>query len=71
MYRLSLILNLMKQCVHSAVGDEIRPGQYMKYQAYYHVLARELKQTRELAAKLSEQNSVEEGDSEENKNVIK
>ena len=42
MYRLSFILNLMKQCVHSAVGDEIRPGQYMKYQAFYHVLVKEL-----------------------------
>ena len=52
LYRLSMILNQMQRCVYSAIGDEKRPGQYTKYQSYYHILAKELKNTREEAAKL-------------------
>ena len=52
LYRLNMILDRMQKCVHASFDGEPTGGQFAKYQAYYHVLAKELKNSKEMVADL-------------------
>ena len=56
-FRLSLILDKMQKCVYSSPQEnqskvKENPMQFTKYQAYYHILVKELENTKEEAKHL-------------------